>query len=155
LIEDMEKGTLRREKETAKLHQTEMENINKIVTKLTDSVEGIQKRFKDRTLEEQRLSLAVQDMRTQVENAVGQSKDVQESLKKIEESRRQETKRLADQQGELAAIRKRADDAREKTILHSDSIRNLENRIGELLGTEAGRREAQTTFLEQQALAQV
>jgi chromosome segregation ATPase len=154
-IEDLGKGALTREKESAQLHQTEVENINKIITRLTDSVEGIQKKFKERTLEEQRLSLAMQDMRTQAETALAQNRDIQDAQKAAEETRRQDTKRLADLQGELAAIRKRADDAREKTILHADSIRNLENRIGELLTTETGRRESQSSFLQQQALAQV
>jgi chromosome segregation ATPase len=155
MIGDLEKGALRREKESAKLHQSEVENINKIVLKLTDSVEGIQKTFKDRGHEEQRLSLAIQDMHTQVESALGSNREIQQAQKSLEEARRQDSKRQADQQGDLAAIRKRADDAREKTILHADSIRNLENRIGELLGTESTRREAQTAFLQQQALAQV
>jgi chromosome segregation ATPase len=56
---------------------------------------------------------------------------------------------------EIAAARKRADDAREKSSVHADSIRNVENRIGELLETETSRQEAQTTFLAQQSMAQV
>ncbi len=39
--------------------------------------------------------------------------------------------------------------------LHTDTIRNLENRINELLETETSRREEQATFLAQQAMALV
>ena len=39
-------------------------------------------------------------------------------------------------QAELASIRKRVDEAREKGALHGDSLRNMENRVNELLETE-------------------
>lgn len=55
----------------------------------------------------------------------------------------------------MAVVRKHSDDVRERTTLHSDSIRNLENRMTELVESEAGRKEAQTAFLDQQVLAQV
>ena len=75
--------------------------------------------------------------------------------KESEETHRQNLKRITDIQAEMAAVRKHADEARDKTTLHSDSIRNVENRIAELIESEAGRKEAQTAFLDQQVLAQV
>jgi hypothetical protein len=55
----------------------------------------------------------------------------------------------------MGSVRKRADDAREKSTLHNDSIRNMENRINELLETEAARQERHAALLQQQALQQV
>ncbi len=157
LLDASEKAAVRREQEVAKIHSTEMEEIRKAIFHLGNSIhtEEIEKKFKDRAHEEQRLSLSMQDLRTTVEEAVAQSKDVALTQKALEEARRQDVKRLADLQGELASVRKRADDAREKTTLHSDTIRNVENRINELLETEVSRQDAQTAFLAQQALAQV
>ncbi len=157
MIEDMEKRSVRRERDAAKLHNAELVDVNKTITKLKESIkiEEINKKFKDRAHEEQRLTLTVQDMSAQVEETVAQVKELAQGQKALEEARRQDAKRLADQQGELASVRKRSDDAREKITLHSDNIRNLENRISELLETETQRQESQIAFLEQQAMAQV
>ena len=157
LVDAAEKRALRREQESAKLNRTELNEINKSITKIAAQLkfDEIDKQFKVQAHEEQRLNLAVQDMRTKVEEAAEKSDQVLIALKPIEEARRQDVKRLTDLQGELAAVRKRADDAREKSVLHTDSIRNMENRITELLETESERKTAQTAFLDQQAIAQV
>ena len=157
MIETMEKATIRREQEGLKLHHTELEELRKSITLIGKSIdaEDINKKLKDHTHESQRLNLAVKDIGASVEAVIAKNNEILVAQKAIEEPRRQEAKRLADLQGELASVRKRADDAREKTTLHTDSIRNLENRINELLETETGRQEAQASFLAQQALAQV
>ncbi len=157
MIEDMDKRIQRREQEATKLRQTEIEGINKAISKITEStdMESVNKRFKERTMEDQRLNLALQDLKVEMENALGKVKEVVDSQKSVEENRRVDAKRINDIQGELSAIRKRADEAREKTVLHTDSIRNLENRINELMAGENDRKDKQAAFLEQQALAQV
>ena len=157
MIETMEKNAIRREQDAIKLHHTELEDVRKSLFQLSNSVraEDIEKKFKDRAHEEQRLSLAVQDMRASVDGVVSQSKDTAQTQKALEEALRQDAKRLADLQGELASVRKRADEAREKTSVHADALRNVENRIKELLDTETARQDGQTAFLAQQALAQV
>jgi len=158
LMEGIEKRAERREREAAKLHQSELEEINKAITKLNTSTiktEDLNKKFKERSIEEQRQSLAVQDMGQKVEAAIKNTEQVLLAQKTLEDARRQDAKRVADIQGELASVRKRADEARDKTIIYGDSIRNLENRMGELLETESARKDAQTAFLEEQAMTQV
>ncbi len=157
LAEAAEKRALRREQESAKLNRAELNEINKSILKLNGLLkfDEIEKQFKVQAHEEQRLNLAIQDMRAKVEEVLEKSEQVMLAQKPIEEARRQDAKRLADLQGELAAVRKRADDAREKAVLHTDSIRNLENRMAELLETESERKAAQTAFLDQQAIALV
>jgi len=158
LMEGIEKRAERREHEAAKLHKSELEEINKTIGKINlatvKSVE-LNKIFKERSIEEQRLSLTVQDMGQQVEAAIKNTEQVLLAHKSLEDARRQDAKRLTDIQGELASVRKRTDEARDKTVIHGDSLRNLENRIGELLETESARKDAQTAFLEQQAMSQV
>jgi len=90
-----------------------------------------------------------------VDGALQQSKAAVEAQKLFEETHRQDPKRLADIQAELAGVRKRADDAREKVMVQADSIRNMENRINQLLETETTRQEQQTAFLQKQAMAEV
>lgn len=158
LMEGIEKRAERREREAAKLHQPELEEINKAIAKLNTSTiktEDLNKKFKERSIEEQRQSLAVQDMGQRVEAAIKNTEQVLLAQKTLEDARRQDAKRVTDIQGELTSVRKRADEARDKTIIYGDSIRNLENRMGELLEAESVRKDAQTAFLEQQAMTQV
>jgi chromosome segregation ATPase len=157
MIETMEKATIRREQEGIKLHHTELEELRKSITVIGRTIdpEDINKKLKDQTRESQRLNLVVQDFGIKVDAVAGKNEEILLAQKAMEEPRRQDAKRLADLQGELASVRKRADDAREKTTVHADTIWNLENRINELLETETTRQEAQAAFLAQQAMAQV
>ncbi len=157
LIEAAEKRALHREQEAAKLARAELNEINKSITKIASQLkfDEIEEKFKVQAHDQQRFAMALQDMRVKVDEAVEKSNEVMLAQKPIEEARRQDAKRLADLQSELAAVRKRAEEARDKTVLYSDSIRNLENRINELLEAEDERKAAQTAFLEQQTLALV
>ena len=113
MIETTEKNAIRREQESSKLHHTELEALRKTIVQLGRTIdpEDIYKKIQDHTRENQRLNLAVQDVRTSVDGVAGQSKEMVLAQKAIEESRRQDAKRLADLQGEIASVRKRADDA--------------------------------------------
>ena len=156
-IDSVEKTAAHREQENQKVIQAELEEIRKAIFQVGNSVntDEIYKKIKERTHEEQRLGVAVQDMRASVQSVANQNNELAQAQKTMEDARRQDAKRLADLQGEIAATRKRADDAREKASVHADAIRNVENRMGELLETESSRQEAQVAFLAQQAVAQL
>jgi chromosome segregation ATPase len=153
--EAIEKNASRREQEAISAHQADMEELRKTIFELRTAISAEQAASKDRTHEDQRRALALQDMSAAVDAANRLSKEVQEAQRSIEEARRQDAKRLADLQAEMGSVRKRADDAREKSTLHNDSIRNMENRINELLETEAARQERHAVLIQQQALQQV
>jgi chromosome segregation ATPase len=155
MLDAAEKNSLRRDQEAAKLQNVQFEEMRKTMAQLSTLVSAEESTKKDRAHEAQRLAMTVQDIRTASDQALQHSKAAMESQKLFEESHRQDAKRLVDIQGELAAVRKRADEAREKTTLHSDALRGVENRINELLETETSRQERQAAFLQQQALAQV
>jgi hypothetical protein len=81
--------------------------------------------------------------------------DIRRTVRMIDEARKNDIKRIVDLQGELAATRKRADEAREKSDLTGDAIRHIDTRVNELLASEVERRQAQLTFTEQMSLAQL
>lgn len=58
-------------------------------------------------------------------------------------------------QGEVAALRKRADEQRGQTELLNSSFRKVDARLAELTAAEIERRDSQVAFLDKQALAQV
>jgi chromosome segregation ATPase len=156
-IDENEKRSQRRDQESAKLHQSQLEEINKSLAGLNVSFspEAIAKQTRERAAEEKRLNQVITEIRQKLEEALKSNAEILRAQKGIDEARRQDLKRMTDFQGEVTSVRKRADEAREKAILHGDSIRNLENRISEILAAETDRKDSQAAFLEQQAMGQV
>lgn len=154
-IEAVDRSASRREQETAKMHQAEMADLRNSIIEMKTAVAAEQAAQKDRAHEDQRRLLAVQDLSTAVDNAVRVNREAQEAHKSAEETRRQDSKRLADLHAEISTLRKRVDEAREKGALHADNIRNMENRINELLETESSRQERFNALLQQHGLQQL
>ncbi len=155
MVDVVQKNVQEREQEAAKLHAVQLEELRKRIIELGKGITIDEAGKKDRAREDKRISTAVQDIRASVDAAVKQSKDTYEAQKLFEETHRQDPKRLADIQAELASVRKRADDSREKVLVQADSLRNVENRINQLLETETSRQEQQQGFLQKQAMADV
>jgi chromosome segregation ATPase len=157
VLAENEKLYKRRESDAMKRHQAQLEEINKTVSELkkTFTPAEFNKKFKERANETQRLINNIADLKQRVDDAVQASEAVKLNIKSVEEARKNDLKRVADVQGEITAVRKRAEESREKSKLNADSIRNIDNRITELLTSEVERKQAQTVFLEQQSLAQV
>ena len=156
-IDENEKTRLKNEKDAAKKLQTELTEINKTLANLkttTDTTE-IKKQLKARGDEIQRILNNVNDLKLTVEEGKRSNDDVQRALRALDETRKNDLKRVTDMQGELTAMRKRVDEAREKSTINADSIRNVENRFTELIASESERKQAQTAFLESQSLAQI
>lgn len=155
LIRENEKTHARNERDSAKRAQAEFTEINKVVTQFTANLPEIKKQFKEQAAEMQRVLNNVSDLKSRVEEATRSSEDVQHALKVTEESRKNDLKQVVDIQGELTSLRKQIDESREKSAVNTDGIRNIENRFTELLASELERKQAQTAFLEKQALAQI
>jgi chromosome segregation ATPase len=157
MLDENEKRSQRREADAAKNYQSQIEQVNKEITEFKKIFvpAEIKKKFKESTDETQRMINNIADLKEHVEDAVKASQAVVQTQKLADEARKQDVKRIADMQGEMTAMRKRVDDSRDKFKLHSDSIRSIENRITELLNNELERKQSQTSFLEQQALAQI
>jgi chromosome segregation ATPase len=141
-------------------HQQQINDANKDVLGLRKRIQGIEaidinKALEERKEEDIRLARLNEELRAQLNDMSRFDEDYQRSLRMIEENRRQDAKRLTDIQGEIASIRKRADETRGKQDLVSDNMRKLEVRIKELLDAESERREAQTAFLEKVNMHQV
>jgi chromosome segregation ATPase len=139
-------------------HQKQIEDLNTDligIRKQVQGFEGIQEKLDERRDEDIRLSGQIEETKTQLSEVQRFDEEYKRSIKMIEESRRQDTKRLTDIQGEIASIRKRQEETRAKQELVGDNMRKLENRIKGLLDAESERRESQTAFIEKVNLAQV
>lgn len=156
-LEAIEKKHQRREKEIVKRYQTGLEEISKALPPLDQSkdIAELRKLIKQRVDEDIKLNIAVTELKPKIDDAVRKSEDTAISVKLVEDSRRQDIKRVADMQGEITSVRKRVDEFRQKVELQNDTVRNIENRFTELITSESDRKKAQVAFIEQQSLAQI
>ena len=156
-IEEIEKRHQTREKELTKRHQQDFEPIFKTLNEFRQTLDSefppIKRDLKARILEENRLRQEIQELKPPIEAAKRAAEEATIVQHAFDENRKQEAKRVADLQGEIAALRKRIEEARAKADLNSDSWRNMDLRIKELLQSEADRKAAQNAFIDQQSLA--
>ena len=158
-LDDIEKKHQKRENEIVQRHQRDLEPITKAIDEIRQTVESefppIKRDIKARITEETRLNQAIKDLRPPIDDAVRVAQEAIRMHRVFEENRKQDIKRVADLQGELTALRKRIDEARAKADLNTDGWKNMDNRIKELMVSEADRRAAQNAFIEQQSIAQI
>jgi chromosome segregation ATPase len=158
VIEDMEKRRSKHERDVDARRRLEQEGINKSLNDMratVDSLLELRKAVQARVDEDARLARSIAEFDKKFEDIARSHEDIRRSVRLGDETRKNETKRVADLQGELAAIRKRADEAREKADLNADGLRLLDGRLNEIVASEAERRQSQMAFIEQQNLAQV
>ena len=157
-LEAVEKIRTEHERETEKARRVELEGLNKSigeVRKGLDPIPELKKTLQARMEEEFRLSRLIEEVERKVVESRRNDDEYKRSQRLVEERQSQDSKRIADILGEVAALRKRVDEFRGRVDLTTDQNRKIEARIGELFASEGERRQAQATFLEKQALIQV
>jgi chromosome segregation ATPase len=157
-IDDVEKRRTKAEQEVENRRRIEVDAINKSLLELRSTMEAFQdvrKSIQARVDEDNRLGRQIAELDKKLDEFTRADDEQKRSIRLIDEARKNDIKRIADVQGELAAIRKRSDEAREKTDLNADAIRHMDGRVNELLASEIERRQAQRVFIDQQNLAQV
>ena len=157
-VESIEKLRAEHEREVEKVRRVELESINKSLGEVRKGLEPIpdfKKGLQMRQEEDFRLSRLIEEVEQKVVETKRYDEEYKRSLRLIEESRRQDSKRLTDLTGEVAAVRKRVDEQRGKIDLNSDGFRKIDTRLSELLAAELERRQSQSTFIEKQTLLQV
>jgi len=154
-IEAVEKQRTDQAREMEKIRRAEQESTNKSIgeiRKSLDSIAELKKSLQVRVEEELRLSRTVEEISNRVSENQHADDEGRRLQKIAEESRRQDTKRIMDLNGEVATLRKRQDEMRGKLDVATDSVRKVELRLNELLAAETERRQVQNTFLDRQNL---
>ncbi len=157
-LDDIEKRRAEREREIDEVRRVQMEGINKHLGDLRKSLEPIpdlQGGMKSRIDEEYKLSRQIEELKQQIVEVKREDEDWTRSLRLLEEGRRQDTKRLTDLQGEVFALRKRADEHRGRLDLSTDSVRKIEVRVSEVAAADRDRRQRINDFVERHSLADV
>jgi chromosome segregation ATPase len=156
-IDDIDKRFQKREKEISQRHEKDFEPILKVLNELRQTMDSefppIKRDLKARVLEENRLRQEIQELKPPIEAAKRAAEEATIVQHAFDENRKQEAKRVADLQGDIAALRKRIEEAKAKADLNTDSWKNMDIRIKELINSEAERKAAQNAFIDQQSLA--
>lgn len=114
----------------------------------TEQFEPIRAEMKTYKVEDARLARLIEELKVKIAEVGRFDEDYRRSLHLLEESRRQEAKRVTDLQGEVTAVRKRVEETRSRFDSFNDSFRQLDTRITELLTFEKDRKESQSVFIE-------
>lgn len=157
-FEELERQFKKREDETKQIRNTEMRSLDTSVAEIRKELEAItelKRSMKSRVDEESRLSRMIDEIRARLEVLRRSDEEYTRTYRLLDDGRRQDSKRMTDMQGEIAAMRKRVDEDRGRIELLTTSSRKIETRVNEFAVVETERREAIETFLEKQALYQV
>ena len=137
--------------EAIKRTKLEIEATRKSVAEIfpfTEALEPIRTEMQTYKVEDARLARLIEELKAKIQEVGRFDEDYRRSLQLLEESRRQEAKRLTDLQGEVASLRKRLEETRSRFDSFSDSFRTLDTRIAELQTFEKDRKQAQSVFIE-------
>ncbi|MCX6069022.1 MAG: hypothetical protein NT121_25290 [Chloroflexi bacterium] len=157
-IDDVEKRRSKHERDVEDRRRIEIEVINKSLIEVRGSIDALQdlrRGLQGRVDEDVRLARVIHELEKKLDDFTRTDDDIRRNIRSSDEAHRNDMKRITESLGDLAALRKRAEEAREKADLSFDTMRQLDNRINELLSSESDRRQAQISFIEQQSMAQV
>jgi len=158
MIDNLEKEFQRRTDEIEKVRRIEMNTLDTGLTELRKEVSTlgeIKRTLQTRADEDIRLQRSIDEIRDRFETTKRNEEETNRLFRLMEDGRRQDTKRITDAQGELAALRKRLDEVRSQIEINTTTLRKQETRIAEAESSDLERRKAQNRFLEEQALLQV
>lgn len=153
MIQDLEKQRAERDREVDRMRLADLETLNKAIAEVRrglDAIPELRKNLQARIEEENRLSRLLDALEQQVGQYQRAEEEFRRQQKLLEENQRQDTKRVIDLQGEVAAMRKRLDEQRGKMDVIGDAQRKLEARIAELLAAENERKQSQIAFMDKQ-----
>ena len=157
-LETAEAARAKSEREGERLRQLERETINKSLVELGEALAplgALREEVAARKEEEHRARADISETRRSVESVVRSVEESEHLISSINESRRQDSKRLSEFGSAANVLRKRLDEL--KPALESLQDANLRNEkhITDLTGLETERKLAQNAWMEQQAVTHV
>jgi chromosome segregation ATPase len=157
-LEAIEKSRAERERELDKARRLDQETLSRSIGEVRKGLEPIpelRKSIQARTEEDYRLGRLIEEVEAKVVENRRFDEEYRRSIRLLDEGHKSDAKRVTDMQGELAALRKRQDEARGKIELSGESVRKMEIRLSEFQAAESERRQIQTGFLDKQTVWQV
>ncbi len=157
-IQTLEKQSAQRDDEVMSVLRAEIRNFEKPLFEIRKDLEALRTLKTDMAAlvsEDNRLRRLLDELQKEVIDLSRKEEEQSRIYRLLEDGRRQDTKRITDLQGELAALRKRSDEQRGRLDVTDTTLRRLETRLNELVMAEEERSEAQIAFQEKQNLIEV
>jgi chromosome segregation ATPase len=157
-FEEIDKIDKKRHEEVEKVRRVEMRAVDSNLAELRKEIEaiaGLRRAVHARVDEEARLSKSIDELKVKIQELKRNEEEHSRTYRMVEDTRRQDSKRLVDLQGEVSVMRKRTDELRGQIEITVANFRKAESRLKELHETENERANAQAEFLEKQALNNV
>ncbi len=157
-VESSERQRVERDRDIEKQRRADVEALSigiGDVRKGLEPIAELKRSLQARVEEDFRLGRLIEELEQKLVESTRGDEEYRRAIKLLEDAQRQDTKRLTDLQGEVAASRKRLEEQRGKADVNADSLRKIEMRLAEYQAAEGERRQAQTAFIEKQNLLQV
>lgn len=157
-LELMEKETRKREDEMEKVRRVEYKSLEvgiAEVRKSTEVVSRLEHNLGLRLQEEASIRRLIDETRERIELLRRDEEEYTRTYRLLEDGRRQDAKRIVDLQGEVAALRKRADEQRGQIEVSTNNFKKVDTRLNELIAVESERRDVMASFIDKQMLTQV
>ncbi len=157
-VEELSKEIKRREEEANKVRLVDTKSQESALFDLRKEIEilpRLEQGLQTRSDEANRLNRLIEETRERIENVRREEEEYTRTMRLLEDGRRQDAKRIQDAQGEVLALRKRADDQRGQIEIVNMGMRKLDTRLNDLVNVEAERRDTMSSFLDKQNLVQV
>ncbi len=132
--------------------------LNKLASEIRKglaTINEIKKNMAAKATEELRTAKAIDEIKGNMATSIRQSEEFAENVKIMEESQRQDTKRVADLLAETTTLRKRVDDGKSKGNISAEKLKDLENKFIEFQTLETDRKQSLVSLIEKQNLQQV
>jgi chromosome segregation ATPase len=157
-IENIEKQRADQDREVEKLRLGDLETLNKTVAdfrKAIKSVKEIERTVTEKNEKESHQDKTFNQLEKKLNSFTQIREEDQQNLKVIQETLRQDSKRITALQSETTTIRKRTDEHNDQIDLENDNIRKLEVRLNEFQQGENDRRQTFNAAIEKLNLQQV
>lgn len=156
-MDQAEKARIEHSREVEKSYRADLEGINKGIAELRQGVEQIgdvKKSLQLRIAEDFRLGKLIEELEHKLVEYQRSDDEFRRMLRLLDESNKQDNKRLSDIQSEVVALRKRLEEQRSKVDVSTETLRKVEMRLSEFQALENERRQTQAAALEKQNLWQ-
>ncbi|MFC2028498.1 hypothetical protein ACFLTX_01080 [Chloroflexota bacterium] len=156
-IKDLGDSTSEGQLSLEKKINLEINGINKSLKQIQKSndLKEVKQQLNSRIEEDKRINKAINLLDENLSVEKNKRNELDISIQIIEDNIKQNNQKAIDQHNELLTQNKRINESREKIDQLHENIRRIDSRLSELNSSEADRRYAQKTFMEQQALQQV
>jgi DNA repair exonuclease SbcCD ATPase subunit len=155
MIEEQEGRRKASERELEKLRRVELESQAKALAEFKRELAPLprlQEELPLRRAEEQRLNALLGTLSHQVAQIDERIDERVRDVSYIEESMRQDSRRLAELQAEVTELRKRVDARLPRVDVLEEQIVRAQGRVSELVALEVERKQDHTKFIEQYAM---